>query len=42
MEADVGIIIGHSKSLITECERSGVQVLEVVGQDKQQDTENIH
>ncbi|KAF9897679.1 hypothetical protein BX616_005169, partial [Lobosporangium transversale] len=29
VEADVGIIIGNSKSLLVECERSGVQVIDV-------------
>lgn len=42
VEADVGIIIGHSKSLITECERSGVLVLDVMEQDNQQATVNTH
>ncbi|KAG0364402.1 hypothetical protein BC939DRAFT_447624 [Gamsiella multidivaricata] len=30
VEADVGIIIGKSKSLLTDCERSGVQVIDLV------------
>ncbi|KAF9958619.1 hypothetical protein BGZ72_000117 [Mortierella alpina] len=30
VEADVGIIVGKSKSLLTECERSGVQVVDIV------------
>ncbi|GJJ71230.1 hypothetical protein EMPS_03580 [Entomortierella parvispora] len=42
VEADVGIIIGHSKSLITECVRSGVQVLDIVEKNSQQDTVNSH
>ncbi|KAF9282701.1 hypothetical protein BGZ74_002096 [Mortierella antarctica] len=30
VEADVGIIIGTSKSLLAECERSGVEVIDLV------------
>ncbi|KAG0268305.1 hypothetical protein BGZ95_002510 [Linnemannia exigua] len=30
VEADVGIIIGKSKSLLSECERSGIQVVDLV------------
>ncbi|KAF9414186.1 hypothetical protein BGZ94_000496 [Podila epigama] len=30
VEADVGIIIGSSKSLLAECERSGVEVIDLV------------
>ncbi|KAF9576604.1 hypothetical protein EC968_006951 [Mortierella alpina] len=32
VEADVGIIVGKSKSLLTDCERSGVQVIDLVEQ----------
>ncbi|KAF9354484.1 hypothetical protein BGX34_010986 [Mortierella sp. NVP85] len=35
VEADVGIIIGKSKSLLTECERSGIQVIDLVLKDTQ-------
>ncbi|KAF9933426.1 hypothetical protein FBU30_005460 [Linnemannia zychae] len=30
VEADVGIIIGKSKSLLSECERSGIQVVDLI------------
>ncbi|KAF9174534.1 hypothetical protein BGX21_000893 [Mortierella sp. AD011] len=30
VEADVGIIVGKSKSLMTECEQSGIQVIDIV------------
>ncbi|KAF9142636.1 hypothetical protein BGX30_002546 [Mortierella sp. GBA39] len=30
VEADIGIIIGKSKSLLSECERSGIQVVDLI------------
>ncbi|KAG0248428.1 hypothetical protein BG011_000092 [Mortierella polycephala] len=33
VEADVGIIVGKSKSLLTECVRSGVRVIDLLEQD---------
>ncbi|KAF9108778.1 hypothetical protein BGX29_007068 [Mortierella sp. GBA35] len=30
VEADVGVIIGKSKSLLSECERSGIQVVDLI------------
>ncbi|KAG0345814.1 hypothetical protein BG004_003021 [Podila humilis] len=30
VEADVGIIIGTSKSLLSECERSGIEVIDII------------
>jgi hypothetical protein len=30
VEADVGIIVGTSKSLLAECERSGVEVVDLI------------